>query len=193
LWALALAVVVLTIASWVAFSTESASTDDPDVVRLDPNIVFEPSGLNAPDVSGRAVSTAAYTTFDGTTSDLGAYRGRPLVVNFWRSDCAPCIREMPALERVHRAAGDQVAFVGLTVQDREDDARELADRTGVGYDLGFDATGQLIADLGGINLPTTVFVNADGVIVDTHAGEVTEDELRGMIRTNLGVEVPVGS
>lgn len=193
LWALALAVVVLTIASWVAFSTESASTDDPNVEKLDPNVTYAPSGLNAPDVSGRPVSTATYATFGGATTDLGAYRGTPMVVNFWAHDCPPCIREMPALERVHQDAGGTVAFVGLAVQDREDEARRLADQTGVSYDLGFDASGQLITDLGGINLPTTVFVDADGTIVDAHAGEISEAELRDEIRTKLGVEVPAGS
>ena len=193
LWALALAVVVLTIASWIAFSTESASTDDPTIEKLDPNVTYAPAGLNAPDVSGRPVSTATYVTFDGATTDLGAYRGRPMVVNFWAHDCPPCIREMPALERVHQDAGDTVAFVGLAVQDREDEARRLADQTGVTYDLGFDASGQLITELGGINLPTTVFVSADGTILDAKAGEISPDELREKISSNFGIEVPAES
>jgi len=193
LWALALAVVVLAIASWVAFSTEATPPSAGDVVRLDPNVTIDPSGLNAPDVAGQAVSTESFTTFDGGSSDLTQRRGQPVVVNFWASSCTPCVTEMPAFERVHQAAGGGVAFVGLAVQDQEDAARALAIRTGVTYDLGFDSSGGIISDLGGVVLPTTVFVDADGTIVESHAGKLDEAELREKIRSHFGVEVPAGS
>lgn len=190
LWALALAVVVLGIASWVAFSTDPSPSDADPVARLDPTVTFDVSDLEAPEVAGRPVSTETYTTFDGATTDLGGYTGRPLVVNFWASSCTACITEMPAFERVHQAGGDQVAFVGLAVIDQQDAARDLAARTGVTYDLGFDQSGSIIGQLGGVVLPTTVFVGADGTIVESHAGELDEAELRDKIREHFGVEVP---
>ncbi len=98
LWALALAVVVLAIASWVAFSTES-----DDITRLgDPSLPVAPSLGDVPDKVGQPASSIEYVTFDGRTTSLSEHRGRPMVVNFWASYCTPCITEMPTFEAVHQ-------------------------------------------------------------------------------------------
>src|SRR5262245_22012921 len=62
------------------------------------------------------------------------YAGRPVVVNFFASTCAPCVEEMPAFEEVNEAAGGEVAFVGVAVNDRVEDALALAEETGVTWD-----------------------------------------------------------
>ncbi len=189
-WAVVLAIVVLAIASLVALSTEP--TPDPDIVHLsDPDAATPVPKLGGGvDMSGRPAPSTTYTAFDGGTSSLTAHAGTPLVVNFWASSCAPCITEMPAFERVHQAAGDDVAFIGLAVSDPEDAARALAERTGITYELGFDPVGDIITRSGGTLLPTTVFVNADGTIAETHALSLDEAGLRERIRTNFGIEVP---
>ena len=130
-----------------------------------------------------------YRTEFGTEFDAASERGKPLVVNFWASSCLPCVTEMPAFERVHQDVKDQVAFVGLAVNDIEDDARELATETGVSYELGFDSSG-IIRQSGGAVLPTTVFVAADGTILETHVLDLDEDELRQKIEQHFGVTVP---
>jgi thiol-disulfide isomerase/thioredoxin len=190
LWALALAVVVLAIASWVAFSNESSTPAPPDARLTDPGATAPVPGLSSPDVVGQQISSASYPTFDGDTTSLAAYNGTPMVVNFWASSCPPCIVEMPALERVHQDLGADVAFVGLAVTDPEDAARELASETGVSFDLGFDRDGSIIRSSGGVVLPTTVFVGADGAIVEVHSKELDETELREKIQAHFGVTAP---
>jgi thiol-disulfide isomerase/thioredoxin len=115
-----------------------------------------------------------------------------VVLNFWASSCTPCILEMPAFERAHRSAGDDVTFIGLAVTDPESLARDRAEQTGVTYELGFDPTGEIIRQFGSTTLPTTVFIDADGTIVATSAGELDDAEIRDGIRTHLGIEVPSG-
>lgn len=191
LWAVALGIVVLLVASWVALSTEPAA--DPDLVRLsDPNATVPAPGLSGIDVVGRPASATTYTTFDGGTTSVAAHAGTPVVLNFWASTCPPCITEMPAFERVHRAAGGQVAFIGLATTDPESQARALADQTGVTYELGFDPTGEIIRQFGAVGLPTTVFVDADGTIAESTTSELDEAEIREKIRTHFGVEVAEG-
>jgi thiol-disulfide isomerase/thioredoxin len=191
LWAIALGLVVLAIASWVALSSESKTADD--VVRLtDPNATVPAAGLGGFDPTGQPASATTYTTFGGGSTSVAGHAGTPVVLNFWASFCAPCITEMPALEQVHQQVGDDVTFVGLAVTDREDAARGLAARTGVSYELGFDPNGQIIGESGGTVLPTTVFIDADGTVVDIHTGQIDAAELREKIRTNFGVD-PAGS
>jgi thiol-disulfide isomerase/thioredoxin len=116
------------------------------------------------------------------------YAGRPVVVNFFASTCVPCVTEMPALEQVNQDLGGDVAFVGVATNDPVDDALDLVERTGVTWDLARDARGDFIAQVGGVGLPTTLLVDADGRIVEKHLGEISEDELRGLLRDRLGVD-----
>lgn len=97
---------------------------------------------------------------------LADYRGQPLVVNFWGSWCGPCVEEMPDLQRVHTSLGDDVAFVGVNVRDREDKALEMAEETGVTYDLVTDTDGELISALEVASFPTTLLVLPTGTIAD---------------------------
>jgi cytochrome c biogenesis protein CcmG, thiol:disulfide interchange protein DsbE len=134
---------------------------------------------------GSDVAAISYERFDGTEASLGDYEGTPLVVNFFASWCAPCITEMPALEEVHQHYGDEVAFLGLAMNDTVEDAQELVDRTGVTWDLGRDPRGEIIRELGGIGMPTTVLVTAEGRVVETHTGQLTSGELTELIDAEL--------
>jgi hypothetical protein len=57
----------------------------------------------------------------------------------------------------------------------------VVEQTGVSYDIGRDRDGDLFQSFGGFAMPTTVFINATGVVVDVHGGEITADELRDRI------------
>jgi cytochrome c biogenesis protein CcmG, thiol:disulfide interchange protein DsbE len=121
--------------------------------------------------------------------DLASLQGVPTVVNFWASFCAPCVREMPALEEVHIAAGDAVTFLGVAVQDRVEDALELADRTGVTYLLATDPSGAYFTAAGATLLPTTLVLDGDGEIVRRLTGEITAEELVEVLAEETGVDV----
>ena len=110
--------------------------------------------------------------------------GRPAVVNFFSTTCAPCVTEMPAFERVHRSRGD-VAFIGVDVQDQVAAGRKLIKRTGITYEALRDPPGDLLRNVGGVGLPTTVLIDAKGRVVATHTGALTERDLRSLIADKL--------
>ena len=75
-------------------------------------------------------------TPQGGRLELAQWRGRPLLVNFWATWCAPCIEEMPELDRFQRefgARGGQVIGIAL---DRPQAVREFLARTPVGFPIG---------------------------------------------------------
>lgn len=117
--------------------------------------------------------------FDGETVRLADLRGQPLVLNFFASWCPPCLAEMPDFEAVHQEVAGDVAFLGAAMQD---DSRELAlgvvEQTGVTYDLAWDPAGDLFRAFGGFNMPTTVFIDADGRFIQRHNGILSIDQLR---------------
>ncbi|MCX7619973.1 MAG: TlpA family protein disulfide reductase [Acidimicrobiales bacterium] len=129
------------------------------------------------DTIGAHAPTESYERFEGGRASLANYRGKPIVVNFFSSRCLPCHTEMPELEKVHQARGDQVAFVGLNVLDSDEGARYLIEKTGVTWDLGKDPQGSIAVASGGLGLPTTMIVDADGIIRYLHTGQISADEL----------------
>jgi thiol-disulfide isomerase/thioredoxin len=119
------------------------------------------------------------------------YAGRPVVVNFFASTCAPCVEEMPAFEDVNEAAGGEVAFVGVAVNDRVEDALALVDATGVTWDLATDPDGAFIRSVGGVNMPTTVLLDEQGHVLDVQGGKLDDGELVELLSDEAGVDVTV--
>jgi thiol-disulfide isomerase/thioredoxin len=136
--------------------------------------------------------TTVMHRFDGTAVTLAEYKGQPVVVNFFASTCAPCIREMPDFEKVQRSVGDAVTFVGIAVQDDPGAAKDLVHKTGVTYDIAQDTDGTVLTALGGAFLPTTVLIDRDGTVVDEHTGQLSLDRLRAKMSTSFfaGADLP---
>jgi cytochrome c biogenesis protein CcmG/thiol:disulfide interchange protein DsbE len=177
--ALALAVVVLTIAGWKALPVPG------DGVAADPGSMPGAGGRPAAPDTTTAETTSTYTAFDGSETNLAALRGSPVVLNFWASTCAPCIDEMPAFERVSQAYAGRVRFVGLAVHDPEASARNMARRTGVTYSLGFDPQGRIARAFGATGLPATILLGPDGGVVRHVGATLSGDELTGLIEREL--------
>jgi thiol-disulfide isomerase/thioredoxin len=99
-------------------------------------------------------------------SDLAAYKGRVVVINFWASWCGPCKAEMPALQQVSKEyAGKPVTFIGVDSSDVRDSAGKLLADLKVTYPTVYDKAGIN----GGIatawsvaSLPQTWFIAKDG-------------------------------
>lgn len=129
----------------------------------------------------RAVPSTTFEMLDGSPGSFATYRGRPLVVNFFASWCAPCLAELPGFERVHQDLEGRVAFLGLNLQDRPADGRGVVEETGITYDVGRDPDGELFRAFRGLAMPTTAFVDATGRIVDLHSGGLSAGALRDRI------------
>lgn len=135
---------------------------------------------------GESVPSQEFEMFDGSTATLADWEGQPLVLNFWASWCPPCVGEMgDAFEPAHQEYGDDVAFLGVNVQDNRDLAMDVVEKTGVTYELAEDPEGKLFTEFGGFGMPVTVFISADGEILDTHGGPLTRDQLDAKINELL--------
>lgn len=129
-----------------------------------------------------------FTDLDDTTGTLReVHDGNPMVVNFFASWCSPCVKEMPDFETVSQDLGDEVDFFGLALQDRPEDAQRIVEQTGVTYDWSRDIQGDIAGAAGVVQMPTTMFVDADGEVVEVHAGALDADRLRSLVDEHLGV------
>jgi cytochrome c biogenesis protein CcmG, thiol:disulfide interchange protein DsbE len=112
---------------------------------------------------------------------------RPAVVNVWASWCLPCRSEAPLLAAAHRTWGEEIRFVGVVVQDERSSAAAFVEEFGLGFEQWFDPRRTVPAALGGVGVPITYFVSADGTVVRTHPGIIDERALA------LGIDELVGS
>ncbi len=112
----------------------------------------------APDI------THSITDETGAEIRIADFAGRPLLINFWATWCAPCIAELPALSRAAKAlAGDEVTVLLVSI-DRGGAAKAMPflDTHGVtGVNLGFDPKAQLSRAMQVRGLPTTILLPAD--------------------------------
>ena len=164
--------------------------------------IFGIAALSAGPRGGPAVTGAAalgepapevtLTDFEGESFSLQDYEGRPVVMNFWASWCPFCAAEMPDFEKVHRSLSEDVTFLGIdqceSCQGGSRDAAErLARETGVSYRLAEDPNGSVFVAFGGSSMPTTIFIDANGLVVENVGGMLSEGQLRDYIARLFGV------
>lgn len=164
-----------------AFSACGSSDDSRGASEL--GVEAGAPAATAPD---GGIAQVAFERFDGTTGSFAEYSGRPVVVNFFASWCAPCVRELPDIEQVHQALGAEVAFVGVSVNERAEDGLELAERTGITFDVVRDPRSETLRALGGAAMPTTALVDASGRVVDVRSLPYkSAEELEAKVREKL--------
>jgi thiol-disulfide isomerase/thioredoxin len=147
---------------------------------------FVPAPVPAATAQGRAAVGAPAPSvemeaFSGEPVTLDEFEGTPIVLNFWATWCPFCVAEMPDFEKVNQTADGQVQFIGVNLQDDEGAANDLAGDTGVTYLLTRDPQGVVYNAFGGVAMPTTVFIGADGIVDEIVTGALSEDQLSNKI------------
>ena len=114
--------------------------------------------------AGAAAPAVPFQRPDGSPATLATFRGKPLMVNLWATWCAPCVKEMPALDTL--AGAEAGRFKILTVSQDMAGAKEVtpffAKKKFAHLEPYLDQKNVLMQELGLDTLPTTIFYDADG-------------------------------
>ena len=178
---LLIAVVVLAISVGGGWLWSRASEPTLDARLTTPGEVPYPTIATNSEVAGTSLPQASLLTLDNKTIDSTALIGKPIILNFWYSTCEPCRREMPVLAASAATHSATVRFVGINMNDSIETATAFVAKYNVLYDIMFDPSGSFIGALGIGTAPMTLFVDAQGIIVDQVAGEITADKLESLI------------
>ena len=146
---------------------------------------------NSPDARAAPPMTHAITDENDTSFTLQTLRGRPLLINFWASWCAPCIAELPALCRAAAALADDGVTVLLVSIDRGGAKKGLPflETHGVAavenVKFGFDPRAKLSREMEVRGLPTSFVIPPGQKAAWRFVGpfEWDEPEMLEMIRT----------
>jgi len=164
--------------AWFAWKSSSARA--PAANRA---IGVQPA-VNAPaKADPAAFYDASLPDLDGKTVALREYLGRPTVVNFWATWCAPCVQEMPYLDAIAKNS-PKLGFVGIGI-DTESNIKQFVSKIPVSYKLVVAGHGgiSMVRTLGNAagGLPFTVLLTEDGSIFDTILGQVEPEDLKNRI------------
>lgn len=166
----------------------SRSSDDVDANLTSPGVEQTPGiGTNANN-TGKKFSFVEVTDVLSGANVTITPTGKPMVVNFWFSTCEPCKREMPSLTAAAAKYGMLVNFVGINPNDTEVSATAFLEKYNINYANYLD-NGEQLAKAGVTTMPTTFFINKDGYIVKTHAGELSADDIDSILMDDLGVSL----
>jgi len=111
--------------------------------------------------------------------NLSDLRGKPVIVSYWTSWCAPCKNEMQILEKVYQQYQDQgviVVAVNAIEQDSLGAVSEMINQLGLTYLIVLDHGNRFADDYHALFFPTTYFLDHNGVIMDVALGDSPEDQ-----------------
>lgn len=108
---------------------------------------------------------------------LSQLRGKPVILNFWATWCAPCVIEMPIIQRSYEKYPGQFYVLAINAGEPQLKVERFVEDIGLTFDVLLDPGGA-IQDLYRIRgYPTSYFVDAEGIIRITHIGTLTADQL----------------
>jgi len=122
---------------------------------------------------GFAAPDFTLETYEGQSYTLSEFRGRPVLVNFWASWCPPCRSEMPAMQRVFEDLEEQgliVLAVNSTHQDNLGEALTFVKIRQLTFPILLDRTGSAGSLYDIRSLPTSFFIDSEGIIQDVVVG-----------------------
>jgi len=140
------------------------------------------------EVDAPTVPEVSITTIQGQKLPLKTLRGHVVLINFWATDCAICVKEMPmmaATYRKYQPRGFEAVFIAMP-HDRPDHVVHFANRNQLPFKVVLDVQGEINRAFGDIKVtPTTFVVDKKGRIVKRIVGEPDFERLHALIERRL--------
>lgn len=164
-------------------SSESAAVNiqitpvDPD--EVDRSNFFDESDLAGAVQVGTSAPNFTLVDLNGNTHTLESLEGKPVIVNFWATWCAPCRVEMPEFEEAFADyADDELVILAINREEDPETVEEFfIQEMGLTFTPLLDSNAEVAERYGVFNMPTTYFIDTDGTVTDVHRGPVARVQL----------------
>ena len=155
-----------------------------------PNSAEEDTAADAKLTGKAAPLDFVLKDMNGVDVKLAAFKGKPIVMNFWATWCGPCRAEIPSLVELqtkYSAEGTDVVILGVSVDDPVDKLKPYAAMMKMNYPVlvgnGREDVQDAFGPLWGI--PVTVFIGRDGKIAKKHSGIASKEQFEQEIKALL--------
>ncbi|MBI2913741.1 MAG: redoxin domain-containing protein [Chloroflexi bacterium] len=134
-----------------------------------------PPGAEIGPEEGKLAPDFVLEEMDGGEVRLSDLRGKAVVINFWATWCKPCRKEVPQLIDAYNAYRDQgLVVLGLNLQESASIIRPFVDDFGMNFPIPLDRKGDVADRYRLLGLPTTYFVDRQGVVRCVFTGPFVE-------------------
>ena len=130
---------------------------------------------------GSAAPDFTLKTLAGDSARLSTFRGRPVFLNFWASWCTPCRTEMYDIiiaYNAHKDEGLAVLAIDLTDQEHTKDVQKFVNELEMPFPVLLDEKGKIRKRYALRGVPTSVFIDAQGVVRVVHPGPITSEAIQ---------------
>ncbi len=153
-------------------------------VLLWPNQGSKAAGVGIP--NGAPAPQFELTGLDGKTYKLSDFKGKPVMINFWASWCPPCRAEMPTLQAAYKEYEAQgFVILGVNLNESEVAINSFKEKTGITFPILIDKDDHVSRLYDIVPLPTSYFVDKNGVVQGKWTGEISKDQLKALIQKIL--------
>lgn len=161
----------------------TALSDSAVVARAESGV----SAAGLPEV-GRPAPDFTLPDLDGRRVRLSDLRGKAVLINFWATWCPPCREEMPQIEAFYRRYRDRTEVLGIDVGESAEQVRAFLDNNPYSWHFLLDTNFQVTDRYRVFAIPTSYFIDKDGIIRGLYMGAVNAERIRALAR-QAGVDV----
>jgi len=127
------------------------------------------------------------TDLSGKVVSLSDFRGKPVLINFWASWCMPCLNEMPYIEEIYRERkSDNLVVLMINAKEPIEVVSKFAKGKGYTFTILLDSDGKANNAYQVFGLPSTYFIDTNGIVKYSYMGELTT----GIMKMGLKTIIP---
>lgn len=135
------------------------------------------AGLDVKAEEGALAPDFLLGSLDGSELRLSDLRGRPVVLNFWATWCAPCRKEIPQFVDAYDRFREQgMVVVGVNMQEGKSIVRPYAEDFGMDFPIAIDVDGEVGDAYRLLGLPVTYFIDREGIVRSVFTGPFEESD-----------------
>ena len=134
------------------------------------------SPSEAPEVGKRAPDFQL-NTLDGQSVSLSDLKGKPVLINFWATWCSPCVYEMPYIQQIYDEWQERgLVLLAINIGESSSQAAEFMQQHNLSFPVLLDREGNIAQKYNIRGIPTTFFIDRDGIIQDIRIGAFQNKE-----------------
>jgi len=125
---------------------------------------------------------------EGEAISLSGLRGNPVALNFWASWCRPCVSEMPYLQEIYEEYSDKgLILLAINMGESSSKVERFMQNNNLSFPVLLDVGGVVAQQYSILNIPTTFFIDEDGII---HSRRIGAFSYKEQIENELGKIMP---